>query len=74
MTYKRRGVWHLGNGRRKQNDDFLSVLAKPLLTTLAGVAGLLLLNFATKKYSVEQKEEEKEDDAKNIKIPETTVC
>ena len=52
-TYMKKGVWHLGKARKKQNGRFLGLLAKPLLTSLAGVAGPPLLNFATKKYLVE---------------------
>ena len=48
-TYVRRGVWHLDKGRKKQDSGFLDLLAKPLFTTLASVAGPPLLNFATKK-------------------------
>ena len=48
-TYIKKGVWHLGKGRKKQKGGFLGLLSKPLLTTLAGVVGLPLLNFATKK-------------------------
>ena len=48
-TYIRKGVWHLGKCRQKQKGVFLSLLAKPVLTTLAGVADPPSLNFATKR-------------------------
>ena len=47
--YIKRGVWHLGKGRRQQNGRFLGFLAKPLLTALTGVAGPPFVNFATTK-------------------------
>ena len=48
-NYIRKGVWHLGKGRRKQNRGFISFLANPLLSTLASVAGPPILNFAAKR-------------------------
>ena len=47
-TYIRKGVWHLGRGKQKQKGVSLSLLAKSVLTTLAGAAGPPLLSFATK--------------------------
>ena len=48
-TYIKKGVWHLGRGRRSQRSGFLPLLVKPLLSTIARVAGLLVLNFLGKK-------------------------
>ena len=56
----------------KKNGGFLGLFAKPLLTTLAGVAGPPLLNFATKKYLIEEKGEEEEEDTKKM-LPRNNV-
>ena len=48
-TYVRKGTWHLGRGRKITKGGFFTTSRKPLLSTIASVAGPPVLGFLGKK-------------------------